>query len=488
MCIDANERKKIMASTDSNVLVDASAGTGKTTIMVEKALQFISRPEFRHYQKVAMITFTRFATQQIRDKIAEIDTLGSKKYQLEVSTNNGFVFAEIIRPFLREAYGKEYPSEEFKQDFSKDCKFPRWEIGMEQLQEKNILGSYMDSKKDFTFQLALNVLKKSRNARRYIKTKYPAMFLDEYQDFGQEMHDFFMYLKNELNISLFIVGDIKQAIYGFRGADPELFNSLYQNGFTYYQLLHNFRSSSTIINYASYFLGERISEEDINGGVSIKVHDDWKGYICREAQTKFSDATIAYLINSPLNYKDEIKRLQEYSGFVYMEDPPLGTEYPNFDVLYPLLSLYHDEDYNGFDLLNDLGLPNIKKTLSSIEEAKLNLENMQVEEALNQYSNIVERQLSEEEGEKFTKSLEVKWKVQFHKNKPLKQIMTIHKSKGLEFDFVYIDANSFYHFGKLQEQNHYVAITRAKKGLSINLNHRQYKESIKSISPRNSVD
>lgn len=484
MCIDAKERKGILASTSSNILVDASAGTGKTTIMVERALNFIKRPDFKYYQKVAMITFTRFATQQIRDKIVEVDTQGDRRHRIEVNTNNGFVLTEIIRPFLREALGKEYPeSEVFKQDFSVNYKFLDWKSGLHQLKEKKVLGSYSDSKKDFTFQLALYILINSPNARKYIKAKFPAMFLDEYQDSGQEMHNFFMYLKDELNISLFIVGDIKQAIYGFRGANPDLFKSLYNRNFTCYQLMHNFRSNLSIISYASYFLGESVARDDIKVGVKIRRHTDWKNYISEEVRTMDNNATTAYLVNS--QYHDLIQYLQDFHDFVYMEDPPLGTEYPNHDVLSPLLSFYHDKYYNEFDLLNDLGLQILKKTIDAVKKIKTTIEDGQVEEALNQYSNIVERYLSPEEESNFTLCLEEKWRIQFCKNKPQKQIMTIHKSKGLDFDYIFIDASSFYYRGNFQEENHYVAITRAKKQLTINLDSSQYQKRIKGIEGMN---
>ncbi|WP_158233983.1 UvrD-helicase domain-containing protein [Sporosarcina sp. P34] len=484
MCIDAEEREKILESGDPNILVDASAGTGKTTIMVDKALKYIKCSEFKHYQKVAMITFTRFATQQIRDKIIEYkSTKNIEENRLEVSTNNGFVLAEIIRPFLREAYGKEFPKgEEFRQEFSSEYKFSCWKLGIEQLQDKRVMGSYIQMKKDFTFQLALNVLKRSKNARKYIKVKYPAMFLDEYQDSGPEMHEFFMYLKDELNISLFIVGDIKQAIFGFRGADPELFKSLSNEGFTSYNLIHNFRSNLAIIKYTSYFLGESISQIDIESGVSINKHIDWPKFISQELQNIASDATVVYLVNSPRNFHRTIEKLESDYGFTYMEDPPLSTEYPNHDVLLPLLLLYHDgNNYNSFDLFNEIGVQTLQRHQGIIDNITQLLESEEVADALDCYSNLVERQFSISEKDRFQDCMEEKWKVQFCKEKPHKQIMTIHKSKGLDFDFVFVDAKSFYFSNVFQEQNHYVAITRPKDKIFINLNHNKYEDCLRGI-------
>ncbi|MDH0825865.1 3'-5' exonuclease [Acinetobacter johnsonii] len=45
--------------------------------------------------------------------------------------------------------------------------------------------------------------------------------------------------------------------------------------------------------------------------------------------------------------------------------------------------------------------------------------------------------------------------------------MTIHSSKGLEFDNVIIDKNDFFYRQKIEENNFYVAFTRAKKRIFV---------------------
>ena len=63
--------------------------------------------------------------------------------------------------------------------------------------------------------------------RLFLKAKYFKIYVDEYQDCDRTMHDFFMYLCNELGIELFVVGDEKQSIYIWRGAYPEAFHSIW---------------------------------------------------------------------------------------------------------------------------------------------------------------------------------------------------------------------------------------------------------------------
>ena len=50
-----------------------------------------------------------------------------------------------------------------------------------------------------------------------MKAKYYRIYIDEYQDSDRDMHNLFMYICKKLEIPLFIVGDLKQSIYGWRG-------------------------------------------------------------------------------------------------------------------------------------------------------------------------------------------------------------------------------------------------------------------------------
>ncbi len=86
------------------------------------------------------------------------------------------------------------------------------------------------------------------------------IFVDEYQDLNPLQHMIFDALS--VHSKIFMVGDIKQSIYGFRGADPQAFRDYkrsfpeYQNGVLEYKdvtvfLSENFRSSEPVINFAN---------------------------------------------------------------------------------------------------------------------------------------------------------------------------------------------------------------------------------------------
>ena len=95
------------------------------------------------------------------------------------------------------------------------------------------------------------------------------LFLDEFQDSDTDMYNFFMYLKNELEIDLFIVGDEKQAIYLWRGAQRNIFRLLEDENIQSFELITNFRSHPEIVNYANLMHNNaQFNVEYIGGGAA----------------------------------------------------------------------------------------------------------------------------------------------------------------------------------------------------------------------------
>ena len=87
------------------------------------------------------------------------------------------------------------------------------------------------------------------------KDKYDALMIDEFQDTNEAQAEIFYSLSNGKN--LFVVGDIKQSIYRFRNAQPQLFaqmDNMYcqhpEKGETIY-LAKNFRCSGQVVDFAN---------------------------------------------------------------------------------------------------------------------------------------------------------------------------------------------------------------------------------------------
>ena len=203
--------------TTGNLIVRASAGTGKTHTMVRKIIKEIK--ENKSHKVIAAITFTIKAATEIKERLT-VDV--SEHF---IGTNNSFVISEIIEPFIKDVYGPEY---DLDLDTDYALKVDNFEEGLTKIHDDGILCSYSNSKKNFIFELAQNIVENSEVCRLYLRAKYFKIYIDEYQDCDKDMHNFFMYLCEQLGIETFIVGDEKQSIYIWRGAYPEAFKSIYK--------------------------------------------------------------------------------------------------------------------------------------------------------------------------------------------------------------------------------------------------------------------
>lgn len=99
-------------------------------------------------------------------------------------------------------------------------------------------------------KMAINILKDNPEVAKEMKAKYKEILIDEYQD-TNDIQDIFISLIENNNV--YMVGDIKQSIYRFRNANPNLFKSKYEayqnnQGGMKIDLNKNFRSRSEVLN------------------------------------------------------------------------------------------------------------------------------------------------------------------------------------------------------------------------------------------------
>lgn len=97
----------------------------------------------------------------------------------------------------------------------------------------------------------LNLINADSNIeKRMRKGRY--LFIDEFQDSDDAQIKFIAELANKLDYRLFVVGDVKQAIYRFRGANNKAFDVLEKElktsrGIIKETLIHNYRSNGTLL-------------------------------------------------------------------------------------------------------------------------------------------------------------------------------------------------------------------------------------------------
>jgi len=125
--------------------------------------------------------------------------------------------------------------------------------------------SFMDIAK-----LAIKVFKENESVREEIRISLKEIMIDEYQDTSSLQEEFMSYISNN---NLYMVGDIKQSIYRFRYANPDLFRCKYDNykrhdGGYLIDLNTNFRSRKEVLNNINEIFKELMTSD--LGGASYK--------------------------------------------------------------------------------------------------------------------------------------------------------------------------------------------------------------------------
>lgn len=103
-----------------------------------------------------------------------------------------------------------------------------------------------------------DLLKNNAEIRERLQARYRYFMVDEYQDIDPLQEELVMLLTDNLNAAnLFIVGDAKQGIYGFRGADIRVFNQTRKKmevmqGASI-RMEENFRSLRDVVGFVNVF-------------------------------------------------------------------------------------------------------------------------------------------------------------------------------------------------------------------------------------------
>ncbi len=131
-----------------------------------------------------------------------------------------------------------------------------------------------------------------------IRRKYSAALVDEFQDTDAVQYTIFRRIFTSKNSTLFMIGDPKQSIYSFRGADIFSYMKAARNADSKYTLIKNWRSEPNLItavntifsNTNAPFVFNRIGFEKGISGKKIESMDE-----------KFSPALILWYLESNKN-------------------------------------------------------------------------------------------------------------------------------------------------------------------------------------------
>ena len=110
-----------------------------------------------------------------------------------------------------------------------------------------------------------DLLRKNEKIRQQLVDRHKYYMVDEYQDTNELQSELVMLLTNELeDANLFIVGDPKQSVYRFRGADVRVFEKtkkkITNTGGEDISLTENFRSLRNTVGFVNYFFNSLIGD------------------------------------------------------------------------------------------------------------------------------------------------------------------------------------------------------------------------------------
>ena len=281
---------------EGNIRIVAGAGSGKTETICEMAKTIFEKESS---SKICMITFTKKAAEELldrmkkklsksEDQIKDSFTIGtihkvmkdlkklndskntsSEKMEDEVKLKS--YSAELVKSYNLFDFSESYSSLYDKISYLKNKGKTETEI-IESLtkaykhyhknnqneEEKDIesnlknyfkeYNSYKKEKKgiiDFDDMLNLEGIDEED-----LKNRFDYIFIDEFQDVNQLQYNLFKKFRGE-KTKFIMIGDDDQAIYGFRGSDPQLFQLIEKEEFKAISPTHDGREIQLSINYRS---------------------------------------------------------------------------------------------------------------------------------------------------------------------------------------------------------------------------------------------
>lgn len=298
-----NEQQKgaILESMDSNVVLLAAAGSGKTATIVKRTEYLVDDLNVSP-ENIMVITFTNKAAKEIVERVANIT---GDAYKMWIGTFHG-ICVRILRKFghymginhfsiidekesksiLKQiclGLGKELSNQGLKDVKAKISTYKSNLVKPEKvlsdyclngLEDTFIASAYRDyqnlcwKEKSFDFDdliiYTILLLSSYPEVRDWIHQNIKYVMVDESQDTSTDQYQLIRLLAGDNN--LMMVGDINQSIYGFRNARPEYLNDfckLYPTS-KLLKLEKNYRSTGNIIKAANAVINNNTFGEKIN--------------------------------------------------------------------------------------------------------------------------------------------------------------------------------------------------------------------------------
>lgn len=271
----------------SPLLVLAGAGSGKTSVIIEK-ISYLIEQLLYPAKSILAVTFTNKAAKEMQERIkARLDkdlckglvistfhSLGLsilKKHYAELGYKKSFTLFDsadslnLIHDIAYEEF--QLPKQnsgmiQSKISFWKSALLTPDEVDTKNDLEEQALFIYKEYQKylksynsfdfdDLIFQ-PIQLFKNNESIQKFWTDKFRYILIDEYQDTNESQYQLLKYLTKEKN-KFTVVGDDDQSIYAWRGSKPENLKHLQEDfsNLKVIKLEQNYRSTGRILNVAN---------------------------------------------------------------------------------------------------------------------------------------------------------------------------------------------------------------------------------------------
>ena len=348
--------------TEGPLLILAGAGSGKTTVLINRIAYIIDQSLAKPWQILA-ITFTNKAAGELKERLTAM--LGDTGGDVWAATFHSTCARILRRDGDRIGYSSHftvYDTDDSKR-LVKDCQ-KALNIDDKMISHKSILSEISHAKDSMLspadyqaaagsdFRLAkigavyelyqkrlreadamdfddllgntVELFRQCPDVLEYYQNRFRYIMVDEYQDTNQVQYEFVRLLA-EKSKNLCVVGDDDQSIYKFRGATIEnimSFEKSYPNA-KVIRLEQNYRSTKNILNAANAVIsnneerkGKTLWTENPEGD-KIQIHtssneQDEAGFVATTILEqvakgrKYSDFAVLYRMNSQSNILEKV--------------------------------------------------------------------------------------------------------------------------------------------------------------------------------------
>lgn len=427
-----HEQKKIIKyDFDKNLTVNACAGSGKTTVLLERA--HIIENKNKGHKKTLILTTNNAVKREINKK--------KTSNNIVVETFHSFILNELV-PFVN--------NEELKLLFNKQINsYDNWLV---EFNKGNIYGTRYPQNKfekkygiDYLLQLGADIINQA-HIKEYIKSKYAYVYVDECQD-NNMYKDAIIELFLDLKLQIMLVGDVNQNLYTFAGGQVEFFDKYIKSEkFMNFELTHNFRCNCNIDKYAN---------DVIKGQVNISEYAPDVIYICETDVSLIikKHNEIRYLGRNNTNNDKASKKFN-----LKLKKTPVFSNGYDFELDIFLQEKFNEK--NADIVLNMLNL--------SLTHKNRRVINIAFEENITQeFIKLILGEDGPSELITYVESLIKDPIIKDYYTNNAKSVSTIHISKGLEYKNVIIKLSE-YDINKYDDRCLlYVACTRAIERLYV---------------------